>query len=229
MQESSATMVTQKQRIRALIFDFDGLILETERLDFQCWCEVYEQHGARLSLADWLPVVGSSGATNPFNPYEHLEAQLGRTIEREIVRTRRRQRYHDLVEQEPLLPGVLETIAQAQQYGLRLAVASSSSRDWVYGHLARRGLLERFDCVACGDEVAHTKPYPAVYQLALARLGVCPEQAIALEDSPNGVRAARAAGIFCVAVPGPLTRQCQFDYANMQLASLADLTLTALL
>jgi HAD superfamily hydrolase (TIGR01509 family) len=120
-------------------------------------------------------------------------------------------------------------IGEAKQRGFKLAVASSSSREWVVGHLVQRGLNAHFDCVVCGDEVVQTKPFPDVYNTALKKLGLPADQVIAFEDSPNGVQAARSAGIFCVAIPNPLTRQLSFEQANLQLLSLADVSLDTLL
>ena len=215
--------------IQALILDFDGLILETELPDFQSWQEIYQHYGGTLSLTTWLPLIGTGSSSRTFHPYDYLEAQLGRSLNREEIRAQRRRRYAELVEAQPLLPGVEAVIAEANHYGLQLAAASSSSREWVTGHLARRGLEAHFDCIVCGDEVAQAKPFPDVYHAVLTKLGIQAKQAIAFEDSPNGVQAAKQAGIFCVAIPNPLTQQCPFDQADLRLISLTDLSLEALL
>lgn len=215
--------------LQAVIFDFDGLILDTEWPDFQSWQEIYQDHGVTLSIETWLPIIGTGHSTSTFDPYEYLEAQSGKTINREEIRKKRRQSYLELVEAQPLLPGVEALIMDAKQHKLRLAVASSSSREWVGGHLTRRGLATHFECILCGSDVAYTKPYPDVYEAVLSRLGIQPHQAIALEDSANGVQAAKQAGIFCVAIPNRLTQYLSFDHANVQLASLADVSLTDLI
>lgn len=215
--------------IQAVIFDFDGLILETEVPEFQSWQEIYRHYGASLQLSTWLPFLGTGASSSPFDIYEHLETQIGYAVSREEIRARRRPSYLALVEAQPINPGVEAIIQEAQQLGVRLGVASSSSREWVVGHLTRLQLAKHFDCIVCGDEVAQSKPHPDVYCTALARLGVQAEQAIALEDSPNGVLAARRAGLFCIAVPNPLTAAFPFEHANVQLASLAELSLKTLL
>ena len=124
---------------------------------------------------------------------------------------------------------VHDYLAEAGRLGLHLAVASSSSRAWVHGHLTRLALHQHFFCIKCRDDVSHPKPDPALYQAALEALGVEPQEAIALEDSPNGILAAKRAGLFCVAVPNPLTSQLSLAQADLQVASLADLPLTRLL
>ncbi|MGE3541612.1 MAG: HAD family hydrolase [Candidatus Tectimicrobiota bacterium] len=212
--------------IRALIFDFDGLILDTEGPEFQSWQEIYQAHGCTLPLEVWGTAIGTVGA---FDPYAYLEAQLGTPVPRETLHRQRRQRCDALIAQQAVLPGVHDYLLAATRQGLALAVASSSSRTWVQGHLTRLALEQHFHCVKCRDDVVHPKPDPALYLAALAALGVRPEEAIALEDSPHGVRAAKRAGLFCVAVPNALTRQLPLDHADVQLSSLAALPLAQLL
>ena len=185
--------------IHALIFDFDGLILDTEEPEFQTWQEVYAEHNAHLPLDQWATAIGSG--IEAFDVFGYLEAQVGSTIQREDIAVRRRERNRELLALKTVLPGVETYIDDAKRLGLKLAVASSSTRAWVTDHLSRLGLLEKFDYLRCGDEVAHKKPDPELYLDVLKQFGITGDQAIVLEDSPNGVRAAQAAGIFCVAIP----------------------------
>jgi HAD superfamily hydrolase (TIGR01509 family) len=213
--------------IRAVIFDFDGLILDTEAPEFQTWQEIYCTHGCELPLSVWATGLGTS--SDAFNPYDYLEVQVGRAIDREAIQLQRRQRYRELLKAQVVLPGVRECIAEAKRLGLRLGVASSSSRAWVVGNLTELGLSAHFDCIKCSDDVLRVKPDPALYQCAVDALGLRPEQAVAFEDSPNGITAAKRAGLFCVAVPNPLTRQLVLTHADLQLNSLAEIPLQQLL
>jgi HAD superfamily hydrolase (TIGR01509 family) len=215
--------------LEALIFDFDGLIVDTEYPDFQAWREMCQQYGVELSIETWLPCVGTGATTQVFDPHRYLEEQAGRSLDREIIRARVKRRGLELIEAQPILPGVQELILEAKRRGLRLAVASSSSRAWVAGHLTRLGLIEYFETLACGDEVEYTKPHPDLYLSALERLGVRADQAIAFEDSLNGMLAARSAGIFCVVVPGSLTQYLTFEQVDVRLSSLAEVSLDALI
>lgn len=215
--------------IRALIFDFDGLILDTEVPVFQSWQEVFEAYGSSLSLATWAPIIGGSGDAPRFDPHEYLEAQLGRPVDREEVRLMQRRRFAELVDAEFPLPGVESYISDARRLGLRIGLASSSTREWVTGHLSKLGLLGHFECIACSDDVERTKPDPQLFHAVLRGLGVVAEQGIVLEDSPNGVLAAKRAGLYCVAVPNPLTRQLSLGGADLRLNSLADMPLEELL
>ena len=212
--------------IEALIFDFDGLVVDTETPDYESWQEIYQAYGASISFAEWARWIGTMGT---FDPYGYLEEQLGRRIDRAAVRAQRRARLAAHMAGKTALPGVREHIQGAKRLGLKLGIASSSPRDWILRNLGLLGLESYFDCIRCGDDVERTKPDPAVYLAALSALGVEAHQAIALEDSPNGVWAAKRAGIYCVAVPNALTRHLSLDHADLQLGSLADLPLERLL
>ena len=212
--------------MQGLIFDFDGLITDTELPGFQTWQEIYQKYGCSLSLSTYAACIGSPGA---FDPHAHLESQIGRTLDREEVRAQRRQRYMALTEAQSLLPGVKDYMTEAKWLGLKLGIASSSQREWVVGHLMQFGLDDYFDCIKCGDDATHVKPDPELYRLVLQTFNLPGDQVVALEDSPNGVLAAKRAGIFCVAVPNAVTRQLSFDHADLQLASLAAVSLAQLL
>jgi HAD superfamily hydrolase (TIGR01509 family) len=212
--------------IKALIFDFDGLILDTEGPDYQAWQETYESFGCTLPLTEWAAEIGTFGV---FDPYDYLARQLGRAIDRAAVGARRRARCAELIEQQAILPGVEDYLRDARERGLRVGIASSSSRSWVVGHLERFGLDKSFDCIKTADDVARVKPDPALYLAALDALGAQAHEALAFEDSPNGSLAATRAGIYCVAVPNPVTQQLALDVAHLRLASLAELPLGELL
>ena len=212
--------------IRALVFDFDGLILDTEEPVYRSWLEVYEAHGEELPFERWVQIVGST--TIGFHPQHHLEERLGRTLPKEVL-DRRIGRRTEMVLANKLLPGVLEHLDAARAARLQVGVASSSTRDWVMGHLARLGILDRFDCLRCRDDVANVKPEPDLYVAVLECLGVAASEAIAIEDSPNGVLAAKRAGMRCVAIPNWITARLDLGQADVVLGSLADVTLAELL
>jgi HAD superfamily hydrolase (TIGR01509 family) len=205
--------------IRALVFDFDGLILDTEVPVFTAWSETYERHGQRLSAEFWTSIIGYGD--DHFDPLADLERRVGRPIDRDAVQVARRQRQLELTLALEILPGVREWRQEAAERGVRLGVASSSGRKWVTGHLERLG-LDGWDCVRCGDDVERTKPAPDLYLAALDCLGVAPDDAVAVEDSGVGVQAAKAAGLYCVAVPSSLTAGHDFSGADLVLGSLAE-------
>jgi len=212
--------------IRAIVFDFDGLILDTEEPIYRSWLEVYEAHGQELPFERWVQIVGSS--TIGFHPQHHLEERLGRSLPKEVL-DRRIGRRTEMVLANKVLPGVVEHLDAARASGLKLGVASSSTRDWVMGHLARLGILDRFDCLRCRDDVANVKPEPDLYLAVLECVGVAASEAIAIEDSPNGVLAAKRAGMRCVAIPNSITARLDLGQADVVLGSLAEVTLAELL
>jgi HAD superfamily hydrolase (TIGR01509 family) len=213
--------------IRALIFDFDGLILDTEGPDYRAWREVFQEHGGDLPISLWCECIGRSA--DWFDPIAYLEDLIGKGLDRDALRRRHRERHRELIESETVLPGVRDYLAQAEALGLRIGIASSSSRSWVEGHLSRLGLRACWECIQCWDGVERAKPAPDLYLAALRALGVTAGEAIALEDSPNGVAAARAAGVFCVAVPNALTRDLDLSGADVRLSSLSEVPLLDLL
>jgi HAD superfamily hydrolase (TIGR01509 family) len=212
--------------IRAIVFDFDGLILDTEEPVYRSWLEVYEAHGEPLPFERWVQTVGSTNTA--FHPQHHLEERLGRPLSQDVVDARIGRRTEMILAQQ-VLPGILQYIDDATKLGLKLGVASSSTRDWVSGHLERLGILGRFDCVRCRDDVNHAKPAPDLYIAVLDCLGVSPSEAVAIEDSPNGVMAAKEAGMSCVAIPNSITATLDLSQADVVLRSLADVSLRDLL
>jgi HAD superfamily hydrolase (TIGR01509 family) len=215
--------------VRALIFDFDGLILDTETPDVRAWQEIYAGHGLPFPVQAWGQIIGGMGASQ-FDAAVHLQQLVGRPLDLEVVRAQQNRLSHALVDQQPILPGVRDVIREARRWALKLAIASSSPHSWVDAHLARLGLFHDFERIICAEDVApgRTKPNPDLYLRALEQLEVRADEAVVFEDSPNGVRAARTAGIFVVAVPNPTTSLLTFEGENLRLNSFADLSLNAL-
>jgi HAD superfamily hydrolase (TIGR01509 family) len=214
--------------IRGLIFDFDGLILDTEGPVYQSWGDLFREFGTELHFKDWAAIIGTSDIEH-FDPFEMLEEKYGQKLDRKTLSSRRYTRELDLCESQPILPGVVDVIQAGSAKGLKLGVASSSNRKWVMEHLTRLGLVHHFEAIHTSDDVERTKPDPALFQLALRSLDLRPDEAIVFEDSPNGVTAAKTAGIYVVAVPNPLTALLPLDHADLRLTTLADLSLDELL
>jgi HAD superfamily hydrolase (TIGR01509 family) len=209
--------------IGAFLFDFDGLIIDTELASRAGWELLYRDHGHELPPDLWATVVGTYGG---WDPMAHLEELVGEPLQREALNERRHAHEIALIEAEELRPGIAEYLAAARQHRLKRAIVSSSNRRWVETHLERLEAGTGWDaiCTADGDG-SRAKPAPTLYLEALAALDVAASEAVAFEDSPNGVRAAKEAGIFCVAVPNEVTRDLGLDEAGADLVldSLTDL------
>ena len=216
-----------EQMIDTLVFDFDGVIIDTEVPTYTAWQEVFESFGQSVDRALWSEIIG--GGQKLFDTMAYLESIVGPLPDREAVRRRKNERADKMIAESPVLPGVLDYLADARRLGLKLAVASSSSRHWVEGHLAERGLLEYFAAIVTRDDVSRVKPDPALYATAVERVGSEPASALAIEDSLNGVTAAKRAGLLCVAVPNEMTLDMDFGLADERLGSLAEMPLEALL
>lgn len=210
--------------LKALIFDFDGLILDTETPEMQVWQDIFTRHGHAFSVQTWGQIVGGAGNSD-FEPTSHLESLLGHPIDRKAVNQLARQLSDEAILLQPILPGAKDLLEAAKNRAYRLAIASSSPHVWVDNHLKRLGLFDYFETILCADDVTRTKPDPGLFLAALSALNVHAREAVVFEDSPNGILAANTAGIFTVAVPNLLTAQLGVDEADLVLSSLEDVSL----
>lgn len=194
--------------LQGILFDFDGLILDTETPIFQAWKRKFKEYGQELLLEEWAQILGKSN--QELGPVEGLLKEITDPDAKKRVLAEVAQEERALVLEQNPLPGAAELIMRAQGDDLKLGIVSSSDQDWVHGHLDRLNLLDYFDHTSCADEVEEAKPDPALYLLGLEKMGVDPGRVVVLEDSPNGVLAAKRAGLYCIAVPNQLTSRLPF-------------------
>ena len=206
-------------RIQAIVFDFDGLILDTEDALHRSWQAIFAEHDRTLTTDDWISVLGIPGHKSDL--VGRLERETGKTFDRDDLMAKRREHALRLIAELSVLPGVVDWLDAADRLGFPCAVASGSDRPWVTGHLERLGLLSRFRLLVTAEDTDQHKPNPDPFLEAAKQLGVGPEACIALEDSPNGVAAAAAAGMFTIAVPTPMTDSQPMREADLRLSSLA--------
>lgn len=208
--------------IRALVFDFDGLILDTETPLIDAYAAVHEQHGVAFDRSLFIRSVGH--ADYSFDPWHGFSPHADRAA----LELQRRAAKDDFVLQQPVLPGILALLEAARAAGLRIGLASNSPHAWCDAHLTRLGLFGHFHHVGCREDVPSPKPEPDLYRLAVNQLGVRPHEAIAFEDSHTGTLAARRAGLKVVAVPNPSTAHHDFSNADLRVTSLAEVSLASL-
>jgi HAD superfamily hydrolase (TIGR01509 family) len=204
----------------ALIFDFDGLLVDTESSALLAWREQFAVHDLVFPLEIWHSFIGSQGSQDAMLAAVRAG---GIDFDDEVLRGDWRERHNRIVSSEPLRPGVEAFLDEAAAAGARFAVASSATRDWLDQQLGRLGIHDRFE-VICARDNGRVKPAPDIYLAAVAALGVEISDAIAFEDSPNGVTAAKAAGLYCVAVPNPVTADLQLGQADLRVESFTELS-----
>lgn len=206
----------------AVVFDFDGTIVDTETPFFHAWREVYEGLGLELTVEEWSTCLGTHDSG--FDPLTDLAARVP-GVDTESALARARLRKNELTDLDTILPGIEDWLTACAELGLALAVASSSTHEWVNGILVRLALADRFGHLSCRTDEVPAKPAPDLYLRACEAIGVEPARAIAVEDSPNGVLAAKAAGLTCIAVPHALTSGLDLSAADLVVPSLADISL----
>ena len=206
--------------IKAVVFDFDGTILDTETPVFRSFERIYREYGQELTLDVWSACVGTDDSK--FDPRTYLESLLGRKVDWDVIENLRRTYYREMMQGKDVQPGIRERLAEARALGISVGLASSSPRSWVEGYLRQFGLLDYFDAIRGKDDVERVKPAPDLYLRALSDLGAAPDEAVAIEDSPNGALAAKTAGMRVVVVPNELTAGFRFGEVDLRLASLAD-------
>jgi len=210
-------------KVQALVFDFDGLILDTELPIYAAWCTLFADHGARPpSIEEWAAEIGTVGG---LDLHGMLLERATRPVDLDEADIWRRSHRDLLLAEQQARPGVEDWLTEAEAAGLGIGIASSSEADWVIPLLERIGLHTRFGYVVNAGGALRPKPAPDVYVEACARLGVEPAHALAIEDSPHGIAAAKAAGLRCVAVPHQLTETLDLSAADLRLRSLAECSL----
>ncbi|MGI9599304.1 MAG: HAD family hydrolase [Acidimicrobiales bacterium] len=206
--------------VSAIIFDFDGTIIDTEWSQFATVQHEFRNHGHDYDIESFRAMAGRADGPHWADVLQDL---IGPRADIEAIRSRRLKAHHDLIAETEIRPGVVELMAQAELRDRPLAVASSSPSSWVERHLSDRGLIDRFQFIATRDLVDRAKPWPDVFLAAAEGIQVDPSRCLVIEDSHNGVAAAKAAGMMCVAVPNPVTATTDLSAADLVLESLAEL------
>ena len=213
--------------IKAIIFDFDGLILDTETPDYLAWQSVYKKYGVDFPLDHYLSFVGKDFLN--VGPIDYLIAHAKTPLTHQYIKDAFDKLVKSLYERQSLCAGVIDYLNAAKELDLSIGLASSSESNWVLPHLEKYNILDYFDVISTVDNVDLPKPDPALYNRTISLLNIKPSEAIAFEDSYNGLKAAKEAGLNVVAVPNEVTRHLDLSQANMCLPSLADISLQELI
>ncbi|GAE31836.1 HAD family hydrolase [Halalkalibacter hemicellulosilyticus] len=212
--------------VKVLIFDFDGLVFDTETYDLEAFQELYKKYKVDFPLEEWMNSIGSS---LKFDPYEHLLVSCPE-ISRDDIRLERSNLYQELLEGKSPREGVEDYLKRAKQLGIKIALASSSTRSWIDYHMNKLGIISYFDYICTSDDVEKVKPEPDLYKKILRYFEISPKEAVVFEDSPNGSLASIRAEIPCVIVPNETTKFLKFDErVALCLNSKVDMTLDRIL
>ncbi len=213
--------------IKAIIFDFDGLIIDTETPEVEAWHELFQRYNVAFSFKEYSETIGK--VYDDTSALDILQSKLGTPIDKVELFKEFKQRKVELIDAQPLRSGVRELLESAQSAGMKTALASSARRAWVERYLSMHRIGDYFCCIKTLEDSNLPKPDPALYLLTLESLGIRADEAIALEDSFNGITAAKAAGVFAVAVPNRMTCDFDFSQADLRLEHLTDLSLQELI
>lgn len=209
-------------QVQAVVFDFDGVILDTEMARFVSWQRIFELHGQVLPRDAWIRNIGR--AEMVVDPYVLLAELVGHSLDHGTLQQLHEKYEWEIAEELPLLPGVADRVLEATELGIPIAVASSSSHRWVDGHLKRHGLFDAFTTTVCREDTKRHKPDPESYMLAVNRLGAVPVATVSIEDSPLGIAAARAAGLYSIGVACSLTLGLDLSAANRLVNNLTEVS-----
>ncbi|WP_141550317.1 HAD family hydrolase [Bacillus cereus] len=203
--------------MKAIIFDFDGLIVDTETIWFHSFREAVREYGGELPLEEFAKCIGTTDDVL----YTYLNEQLKEKFNKHALKEK--------MKIPEARDGVKEYLAEAKEMGLKIALASSSSREWIIPFLEELQIRDYFEVIKTREDVVKVKPDPALYQVAIEDLGIDPSEAVVFEDSLNGLRAAIAAGLTCVVVPNDVTRNLQFENHHLRIESMRDKSLKEVL
>ena len=212
--------------IKAIIFDFDGLILDTETPDFSAWKSVFDKYQIPFPLDEYMAGIGRT--YNDHGPIEYILSHTNESLTENIILDDFNQLRDEFIDKETLCDGILEYLKAAKDLNLLIGLASSSKSEWVVPHLENFEIRDYFDVISTLDFVSLPKPDPELYSRTLDLLSIKPSEAIALEDSCNGILAAKAAGLYAIAIPNQVTKISDFSHADMCLKSLTDMRLSEL-
>ncbi|MBU8917820.1 HAD family hydrolase [Bacillus sp. FJAT-29953] len=212
--------------MKAIIFDFDGLIVDTETIWFKAYKEVLEKgYGINLTLLQFSKVIG----TDDTELFAYIQENLSTPINSEAIENSVKQIVLEKTKEAAAREGVEDYLKEAKELGLKIGLASSSSREWVEGFLKKLHIFKYFDVIKTRDDVSKVKPDPELYIQAIKALGIQPSEAVAFEDSLNGLKAARKAGVHCVVVPNQVTAHLEFYGHTHRLSSMTEMGLMQLL
>ncbi|EJQ47685.1 HAD hydrolase, family IA [Bacillus cereus BAG5X1-1] len=211
--------------MKAIIFDFDGLIVDTETIWFHSFRDAVREYGGELPLEEFAKCIGTTDEVL----YAYLKEQLKEKFNEHALRGKVTTLHKEKMKMPKARDGVKEYLEEAKELGLKIALASSSSREWIVRFLEELQIRDYFELIKTREDVEKVKPDPALYKVTIEELGIEPSEAVVFEDSLNGLKAAVAAGLKCVVVPNDVTRNLQFENHHLRIESMKEKSLKEVL
>lgn len=211
--------------VKAVIFDMDGVIIDSEPVQMKAINQVMAQWGIQLEEKDFIPMIGRRLADD----YDYLKHNFGVPVGIQEFMGQKNKAYQGLMINEAVeMPGLTPLLKRLKSAGILIGIASGSCRADIQMIVKTLKIESYFQTLTSGDDVVHGKPHPEIYQLAASRLKVPVEECIAIEDTSYGVQSSKEAGMKCVAFPHPYTRHQDFSRADISVASLNEISLELL-
>jgi HAD superfamily hydrolase (TIGR01509 family) len=202
--------VQTNNRLKAVLFDLDGLMINSERNSYYIWRDYLSDFGLEFTYEEYQKLIGQGSTFTA----EYMQKRIGSSIPAQQIMDEHWDRLTEYIaEHVDPFPGLYDLIEELQKLGLLLGVASNSRKNYVEQALIGLKLLDTFQCVLSAEQVGRSKPAPDVYLQAANCLGVSAPLCLALEDSPPGMKSALAAGMRCVVVPNLDLNASNFDGA----------------
>jgi HAD superfamily hydrolase (TIGR01509 family) len=214
-------------RVAAVVFDFDGVILDSESAEFEANRRIYERCGVTLTVEEWCSCIGVWSEDEADHWCRRLQQRSAIGPAPGEYASERRRLFQELIAAEPMR-GIVPLLDTLDAAGIPCAIASSSPARWVLPAAASLGIAARMRAIVTGDDVRYRKPAPDLYLEAARRLAAAPARSIAVEDSGPGAAAAAAAGLKTIAVPHRLTAGHDLSPAHITVPDAAAITLALL-
>lgn len=205
--------------IKGIIFDFDGLIFDTETPQYLILKDMFLEHNLELPIQRWQQEIGTQSG---FSVFEYLEGLIESKIKEDVLKEQFTQKYHDILMEQRARDGVGAYLKAAKDLNLKIGLATSSTYDWVSKYLKQLGFFDYFECIRTSDDVEKVKPDPTLYLQVAQCLGLEPKECLVFEDSANGALAAKRAGTNCVIVPNEVTEAMDFCDVEYRMKSMGD-------
>jgi putative hydrolase of the HAD superfamily len=214
--------------LKAIFFDFDGIIVHSKGIEYESWRRVYSVFDCTLNIKKWIKIIDNiQGVYDPaLILFSECLYRYHRKINRKTVRTLQANLYNSMLSHLNAISGVIDIIKDCSKHKVLIGLASNTTKEKAAYHLKRLKIYKYFNVIVCKEDVVNKKPSPDIYNLLLQKLKLKPEQALVFEDSPTGILAAKTANIMCISVPNKITKYLDLSGADLKIDKFKNLNYT---